>query len=334
MSVVSPDVITAPTGRSSQSDWHSHPDLPLEESPIFTWPPRPIAALRYLFSNGFFWSVGLPYALLGTVTWLFLQPALERCVTLEAGWMLQMYARNLTFMVLLAGGLHLYLYTFNKQGLAGKHRARDLSRSSPRYLFNNQVWDNIFWTCASGVTIWTLYEIGIIWGYANAWLPFVSFDEHPIWFVLVFFLIPFWYSIHFYFIHRLLHWKPLYKVAHSLHHRNVNIGPWSGISMHPIEHLIYLSTVLIHLVIPSHPIHILFHLQYAALGPAASHSGFSYLMVKGKDVVALGDFFHQLHHRYFNCNYGTDAVPLDRWLGTGHDGTDASLERIRQARAT
>ena len=331
MSAVTSEVIPAAKEPSWQ-DWHSHPELPLEEPPVFTWPPRPVAALRYLFSHGFFWSIGLPYALLGTVTWLFLQPALARCVTLESGWMLQMYARNLTLMVLVAGGLHLYLYTFNRQGRSGKYIARDLSRNGPRYLSSNQVWDNFFWTMASGVTVWTLYEIGMMWGYANELLPFVSWDDNPVWFVLVFFLIPFWYSIHFYFIHRLLHWKPLYKIAHSVHHRNVNIGPWSGISMHPIEHVIYLSTVLIHLVIPSHPIHIFFHLQYAALGPAQGHAGFSYLKMKGKDVVALGDFFHQLHHCYFNCNYGSDAVPLDRWLGTYHDGTETSLSKVRQKR--
>jgi sterol desaturase/sphingolipid hydroxylase (fatty acid hydroxylase superfamily) len=47
----------------------------------------------------------------------------------------------------------------------------------------------------------------------------------------------------FYFAHRLLHWPPLYELAHKLHHRNTNPGPWSGLSMHPIEHVIYFSTI-------------------------------------------------------------------------------------------
>jgi lathosterol oxidase len=41
----------------------------------------------------------------------------------------------------------------------------------------------------------------------------------------------------FYLIHRLLHWPSLYKMAHSLHHRNANVGPWSVLSMHPIEYI-------------------------------------------------------------------------------------------------
>ena len=100
-------------------------------------------------------------------------------------------------------------------------------------------------------------------------------------------------------------------------------------SMHPVEHLLYISTVLIHLVVPSHPIHVLAHLYYTCLSPLPGHSGYAYLRIKGKDVVALADFFHQLHHRHFNCTYGTQLVPLDRWLGTENDGTKASLERIR-----
>ena len=33
------------------------------------------------------------------------------------------------------------------------------------------------------------------------------------------------------------------------------------------------------------------------------------------------DYFHHLHHRYFECNYGNRPVPLDRLFGTFHDGT-------------
>ena len=330
MSAISSAVTISP--RKNQDEWQSHPDLPLQESPIFVWPPRPRAVLSFLLSKGFFWSGLLPYALLAIATWVFLQPALALSVTLEADWMWQMYARNLSYAMLLGGALHLYLYTFNKQGLTGKYHPDDLNRTSIKYLFNNQVWDNIFWTIASGVTIWTLYEIGMIWGYANHTIPIVSWDEHPVWCVTLFFLMPFWYAVHFYFIHRLIHSKPLYKLAHSLHHRNANIGPWSGISMHPIEHAIYFSNVLIFVVVPSHPIHLFFLLVYSALGPMFSHSGYAYLSIKGKDLVALGEFFHQLHHRYFNCNYGVQLVPLDRWFGSEHDGTAAALKKIRQSR--
>lgn len=42
-----------------------------------------------------------------------------------------------------------------------------------------------------------------------------------------------------------------------------------------------------------------------------------------------GDFFHQLHHRYFECNYGTSEVPFDKWFGTFHDGSAAATQATR-----
>jgi sterol desaturase/sphingolipid hydroxylase (fatty acid hydroxylase superfamily) len=86
-----------------------------------------------------------------------------------------------------------------------------------------------------------------------------------VYFVAMMLLIPLVRDIHFYWVHRLLHWKPLYKAAHYLHHRNVNVGPWSGLSMHPIEHLLYFTGVLLHWILPSHPLHAIFHLPHARM---------------------------------------------------------------------
>ncbi|WP_287307857.1 hypothetical protein [Mesorhizobium sp.] len=43
----------------------------------------------------------------------------------------------------------------------------------------------------------------------------------------------------------------------------------------------------------------------------------------------MGDFFHQLHHRYFECNYGGTEVPLDAWFGTFHDRSEEATARTR-----
>ena len=58
-------------------------------------------------------------------------------------------------------------------------------------------------------------------------------------------------------------------------------------------------------------------------------SGFDGLLISDKKRAQLGDFFHQLHHKYFECNYGTVEMPWDRWFGTFHDGTDAATTRTR-----
>ena len=326
--------ISESLGRDSQGAgksgvWAWQPPVPLTGGPVFVWPPRILEGIRYLFSS-ILLSILLPFGALATFTWYFLQPALERCAELEAGWIAQLFARNIVLTVIVAGGLHLYFHVFKLQGTERKFDSGDMQRDNPRFLGNDQVLDNMFWTLGSGVTLWTAYEVFFFWAYANDMLPhYLEWRNHPVSFVLILIAIPFWSSAHFYFIHRLLHWPPLFKIAHAVHHRNVSLGPWSGFSMHPIEHLIYFSSVLIHVVLPSHPIHILFHMQFNALGASTGHTGFEALTFRGKPIFYLTSFHHQLHHRFVDCNYGTPFVPVDRWFDCDHDGTPEATAQVR-----
>ena len=36
----------------------------------------------------------------------------------------------------------------------------------------SQLLDNLLWTCASGITVWTACEVGFMWMYANDLVPF------------------------------------------------------------------------------------------------------------------------------------------------------------------
>ena len=160
---------------------------------------------------------------------------------------------------------------------------------------------------------------------------------HPVYFILIMVAVPFLRVFHFYFVHRLIHWPPLYKASHYLHHKNINIGPWTGLAMHPLEHLLYFSGVLFHWIIPSHPIHAIFHLIHAGVSPALGHAGFHKIVTKEEHGLMNDNFFHYLHHRYFTVNFGTEAVPLDKWFGSFHDGSAeahaAMMARRKKARA-
>ncbi len=125
------------------------------------------------------------------------------------------------------------------------------------------------------------------------------------------------------------YWKPLYDKIHYLHHYNINPGPWAGLAMHPIEHVLYFSVTLIHWVIPSHPLHFLFNAQHTALTPAAGHTGFEGELT---EQVSFGSYFHYLHHRHFDCNYGESSIPLDKWFGSFNDGSRTDSERSEARR--
>lgn len=313
--------------------WNYTPPLPVRVAPYFAWPPKPLAILKWILGGWFPLSERLLILLLSLVSWLYFQPALERCREFAPDWIAQIYLRNLALMFLVAGGLHLYFYSWRRQGDERRYDSRPLSTNSRVFTFRSQVLDNMFWSCASGVTIWSAYEVLMMWSLANGYAPALDMPAAWPWLVLMILLLPAWETFYFFLIHRLIHWPPLYRRVHSLHHRNTNVGPWSGMSMHPLEHLVYLSTVLIHFIVPANPLLIIFHLQYFALSAATTHTGYQGIVVRGKLVLPLGTFHHQLHHRYFECNYGGLEIPMDRWTGNFHDGTaeshQAFLERRR-----
>lgn len=270
--------------------------------------------------------------LLAVVCWAFFQPPLEEAQTFQAGWIAQIWVRNLVLMTVVAGGLHLWFHRAKRQGDKLKFDPRPLAKKGRMFTFNAQVADNMFWTLASGVTFWTAFEVLIFWAMANGYAPVLTWRENPVWFAALIFLTPMWISFHFYWVHRWLHWPPLYRLAHAVHHRNVNVGPWSGLSMHPLEHLLFFSSVLIHWIVAAHPIHILFHMQHQALTAATSHTGFEGLLVKDRNRLALGTFHHQMHHRYFECNYGNLEVPWDKWFGSFHDGSQDAHVKMKDRR--
>ncbi len=327
---MNPDKVPKPGPRV----WNHTPALPIRNSAIFVWPPRPRAALTRLFARWTGLTGGTLFLLSAVLVWNFLQPPPDSMRALAPGWILTIWLRNLGLMVLFAGGLHLWLYAWHRQGDRLKYDARPLMRCNATFTFRDQVRDNMFWTLASGVTFWTLFEVLYFWGVANGVVPTFALAGNWHWLVLWILVLPIFTSAHFYWVHRLLHWPPLYRRFHALHHRSVNIGPWSGLAMHPIESALYLSAPLIHMIIPSHPVIFLLHMYLKAIGPAFSHAGFEAVLTgdgqSDTKVIDAGDFHHQLHHRYYECNYGTTEVPWDAWFGTFHDGSEEGTARIRE----
>eukprot|EP00052_Salpingoeca_macrocollata_P008127 m.64630 g.64630 ORF g.64630 m.64630 type:complete len:463 (-) comp16441_c0_seq1:58-1446(-) len=196
-------------------------------------------------------------------------------------------------------------------------------------------WDkvahNLFWSLM-GVIVWTGFDNVFAFLWATGRLGYLS-DEQAFSSVLgmTCFLVglaavPLWRDVHFYFAHRLLHFKPMYQQVHSLHHRNTDIEPFSGLSMHPVEHLYYYACILPSLLSFVSPFHFLWNGVHLLLAPGASHSGW--------EDHFQADAYHYMHHRYFECNYsGTPAAALDVMFGTfmgkfkGND--DAGQPKVR-----
>jgi sterol desaturase/sphingolipid hydroxylase (fatty acid hydroxylase superfamily) len=185
----------------------------------------------------------------------------------------------------------------------------------------------------SGVAIWVGFENVFAFLWATDRLPYLTNAQafSTQWGLLNFLagiaLIPVWRDAHFYFAHRFLHYKPMYNQVHSLHHRNTDIEPFSGLCMHPIEHLYYYSCILPNLLVFCSPLHLLWNGVHLLIAPAAGHSGF--------EDHFQADTFHYLHHRTYECNYaGGGASALDVFFGTFKSRMDeAESDRVPEERA-
>lgn len=319
--------------RNSRGDWR--PNYPIVPAPINDWPPQPMKTFKWLFAwPGFIWPENIFWLSISVLTWVFLTPELAAMKNFELWWVALLLARNIVLVGLLFGGMHYFLYVRKSQGDRFRFTTKPFPTKHKRFRFNHQVRDNMFYTLVSGVPVATAYEAITYWLFANGYIGFIDFASPMAfwgWFVALLFLAPIVHSIHFYFGHRLLHLKFLYKHFHSLHHNNVQIGPWSGLAMHPVEHIIYFSTVVVQWLIALHPLNVLYQLHLACFLPAPSHCGYEKMNVcKGVDLSA-GSYFHYQHHKHFECNYGGSMIPLDKWFGTFHDGTEEADQQLRES---
>lgn len=314
--------------RNKRGDWA--PNDPIAYAPLFRMPFDPKAFIRWL--PHYFLPWNLLFALSAVAYWHWVVPPVETMQTPGFGWALRLYLVNAVTTFLFYGAFELHLYVLKRQQNRFKYNGRFPSeQQSPAFWFGRQNTDNMLRTFLSGVVIWTAIEVVVLWAFANGYAPWISFAGNPWYLAGLALVVPIIHEFHFFCIHRLIHTPFLYKLVHSVHHNSVNPSPWSSLSMHPVEHFAYFSTMFYHLVIPSNPILALYQLHYAAYGAIPGHVGFDKVEVGDEHLVDSHAYAHYLHHKYFEVNYGDALIPLDKWFGTWHDGS-AEGEARMQAR--
>ena len=313
--------------RNKRGDWR--PFDPIKLPPVFVWPVQPIKFLKWLFGfNGYLWPWNAAWLATSAVFWYLLLPPMDVMATLSPDWIAYLLLRNAVVAAIWYSVWHFLLYVLRRQDTQFKFNGSWPTEDNSAFLFNNQTKDNVFRTLVSAVPIFTAWEVFMYWAIANNHVRLVSFAENPFYVIIGLLLVPLWFESHFHFVHRAFHWAPLYKWFHRVHHNNVNTGPWSGLAMHPIEHVFYFSMPIILFFVPFHPLHLMQMLIFAFMSPARGHAGFGKMVVFGEKLIAIDSLEHYLHHKYHKCNYGTRILPFDKWFGSFHDGSPESRNRM------
>lgn len=145
------------------------------------------------------------------------------------------------------------------------------------------------------------------------------------------------HDAYFYWTHRLLHWRPLYRVAHHVHHRSTSPTPWAAYAFHPIEALIQAGVyILIVLTIPMHPLPLTLFLVYMIVRNVVGHLGFeiwpSWFARHPLTRWHLTPTHHDLHHRLGKGNYGFYFSFWDDWSGTTRGDYPAAFAAVTARR--
>ena len=145
----------------------------------------------------------------------------------------------------------------------------------------------------------------------------------------------------FYWFHRLIHTRLLYRRVHRWHHLTITPVVWSNNSDRLVDNLFLQSYWLIaHMLIPIAPAALFAHKIYDQITGVIGHSGYEH---GGRWCLPPsplpGVTHHDQHHQFFRCNYATHFTWWDRVMGTLHPDHDREIranieESRRQPSAT
>lgn len=125
---------------------------------------------------------------------------------------------------------------------------------------------------------------------------------------------------YFYWTHRLLHVKWLYKHVHIWHHSFNNPTPFSAFAFHPIEGIMQIAIVpLVAVLIPIHWSVLVFFAGFLLAMTVYGHCGFEMRANKtGIFRLFNTSLHHYQHHRHVRYNFGIYMNMWDALMGTNH----------------
>ncbi len=162
-----------------------------------------------------------------------------------------------------------------------------------------------------------------------------DFDRYP-WYYhpLSFLLVLIFHDTYFYWSHRMMHSRLLFKYMHLGHHRSHTPTPWAIFSFQPLEAVLQFGQVALPvLYLPLHPAVLLVYLSYDSLVNVAGHSGHEIFPARLARIWPFSWLntvtHHDYHHTNVRVNFGAFFNIWDRLMGTFLDGPPGYLEAAK-----
>lgn len=249
-----------------------------------------------------------------------------------AGAAARTFATDFTYYLLGAGITFLLLWVIFRRRLA--HRRIDPAYPDARHLRREVLFSLL------SIGVYAVIGVGLTFAALAGWTRlYFDFDSHgwPYWIASVAALLVL-HDAYFYWTHRLMHHRLLFKYFHRLHHRSHNPSPWAAYAFAPPEAFVqgmFLTATAF--ALPLHPTAILVFILHQIFRNALGHSGFEIFPARWQRHPILKwintTSHHHLHHSKGRGNYGLYFLWWDRLVGTEHPDSAATFARASAARA-
>lgn len=140
----------------------------------------------------------------------------------------------------------------------------------------------------------------------------------------------------YYWVHRFMHHKSIYKYTHKIHHNSVRVTPFTTISVNVSEIVIASAfIILVLLIFPLHSSVIFIFAAVSLLKNIMIHLGHEILpkwINKTFLKWLVTATHHEVHHMKFKQNYGIYFRFWDVWMGTEDKDYLQKFEQVRDGK--
>lgn len=153
------------------------------------------------------------------------------------------------------------------------------------------------------------------------------------WFVLSIGLAIIIHDTWFYWTHRLMHHRLLFRLFHRVHHESSNPSPWAAYAFAPLEAAVQAGIFpLLAFTLPMHPLAFLVFMIWQISFNVLGHTGYEYnprwLMRTWLGKLLNTPTHHVQHHEKLRGNYGLYFNVWDRLMGTNHKDYETRFQEV------
>jgi len=148
--------------------------------------------------------------------------------------------------------------------------------------------------------------------------------------IVVFFMME---DFYFYWVHRFLHWGPMYKFIHKKHHDHAAPFGIAAEYAHPVESLMLgVGSLFGPMLLSRHLFTLWAWLLVRVYQTVEAHSGYTFPWNPTRFIPFWGGaHFHDFHHETFVGNYSSTFTYMDRIFGTSKSYYNRLEKRQQEA---